>query len=132
MLVTGWLILDALKDRGPSTVDSLALKVKALRSFETLGITHSATQIHIPEDLNSQQHCCENFISCSISVFCDGGSVWEDCSLVGGIHHLLYKCLLRCVCMLNLMCLLFTLRDVSSFSLHAGGTDGRISIFSSS
>jgi len=38
------------------------MKTKALHSFETLGTTH-LTQCHIPENLNPQQHRCENLKS---------------------------------------------------------------------
>jgi hypothetical protein len=49
-------------------LDCLTLKMKALHSFELCGTTFPVTQCHNPEDLNLQQHCCENLKSCKSDV----------------------------------------------------------------
>jgi hypothetical protein len=46
-------------DNGTRNSDCLALKMKALWSFEMPGTSHWTTQHRIPEDPNQQQHCCE-------------------------------------------------------------------------
>jgi hypothetical protein len=46
----------------PRPVRLLILKIKALLS-STSGTTCPSTQHHIPEDLNLQQHLCENLKS---------------------------------------------------------------------
>ena len=38
-------------------------KMKALRSLQMSGTSHQITQCNIPEELNLQQHCCENLKS---------------------------------------------------------------------
>jgi hypothetical protein len=47
------VVTSVLKDHSAFTFDCLSLKVKALQTFETLGSAH-------PEDLNAQQHHCNN------------------------------------------------------------------------
>ena len=39
-------------------VDCLTLKIKILRTFETLKTTHPATQSHIPDELDPQMNAC--------------------------------------------------------------------------
>ena len=39
------------------------MKMQALQSFETLGIIHPTVHHYILDDLNPQQHCCENLKS---------------------------------------------------------------------
>lgn len=50
----------------PLFVDYLILKMKELQSFEMSGITCSMTQCHIPDDLNLQKLCCDNFKCCTV------------------------------------------------------------------
>ena len=40
------------------------VNVRAPRSFETSGITHTTTRRHMTEDMNPQQHRCEHLQSC--------------------------------------------------------------------
>jgi hypothetical protein len=46
----------------------LTLTMKALWCSKTSGITHPMTQHHIPQDLNLQQHHCENLRSLTFNI----------------------------------------------------------------
>jgi hypothetical protein len=59
--VVGWIVPDVSKDCSAG----LIMKMKALRSFKMRGTAHSRTWHYILENLNLQQHCCENLIYCS-------------------------------------------------------------------
>jgi hypothetical protein len=50
----------SLRVIGPFFVDSLPLKMVATHCSETSGTAYLMARCHIPEDLNIQQHCCEN------------------------------------------------------------------------
>jgi len=45
-------------------VGLLALKMKALRSFDTFVTIYNSTRHNIPEDLNLEQHCSDGFRFC--------------------------------------------------------------------
>lgn len=66
-----WLVLSVLSNRSAfifttnhSRNNCLTLKMKAAQSFKTSWTTHPVTQHCITEDLNLQQHCFVNLMSC--------------------------------------------------------------------
>ena len=64
MLFVGCVAPDVAKDHSAFIfMDCLTLKKKTLCLFKMLGTVHLTTQYHTPEDLNLQQHCCENLVS---------------------------------------------------------------------
>jgi hypothetical protein len=111
--VTGWVILGASKDRRPSMFrvkqsKTLTLKLKALWSFETLCATRPATQRRIQKTwILSNTAVRTSYLAvflCLVILDMYGQiTVW-------GEAYTTYctDVLLHCVCVPNLMCLLFT------------------------
>jgi len=64
MLFVGCVAPGVSKDHSSFIfMDCLTLKKKALCVCKMVGTVHPATQYHTPEDLNLQQHCCENLVA---------------------------------------------------------------------
>jgi hypothetical protein len=73
-----------------------AWQMKALCSFKMLETTHLTTQYHIPEDWNSQKHCCED-LKCHI--------IFLPCETAGGrtVAQVVTCWLLLCSVLSNFM-----------------------------
>jgi hypothetical protein len=58
-----WVVISDVQNGLQGT--SCSLKIKPSRSFEKSGNAHPATRLHMQEELNPQQHRCENLKTCS-------------------------------------------------------------------
>jgi len=62
--------------------ECLSLRMKALGSSDKSGHTYTPTPHHITEDLNLQQHCCENVQCGSVSITLNEASLIQIISIL--------------------------------------------------
>jgi hypothetical protein len=59
----------------------MTLKLLAIQSYEMLGLL-TQQQCHIPEDLNIQQHCCDNLRTHKNEIFQILGQYLKDDTVI--------------------------------------------------